>query len=129
MHRPTWILAACLVALPAAAETVDEALADYRQAGAGAFSAERGEQMWNRNVSVEGQDRSCVTCHGSDLRQAGEHARTGKRIDPMAPSVNSERFTKRRDIEKWFLRNCKWTWGRECTPQEKGDFLSYLRTR
>ncbi|TBR21868.1 MAG: DUF1924 domain-containing protein, partial [Candidatus Nitrosotenuis sp.] len=29
-------------------------------------------------------------------------------------------------VEKWFKRNCKETLERECTPQEKGDFLAYL---
>ncbi|MEA3244387.1 MAG: DUF1924 domain-containing protein, partial [Pseudomonadota bacterium] len=29
-------------------------------------------------------------------------------------------------IEKWFKRNCKWTLGRECTAQEKADFLAYI---
>jgi len=47
-------------------------------------------------------------------------------IDPMALSVNPERYTDPDKIEKWFLRNCKWTLGRECTAQEKGDVLTYL---
>ena len=58
-----------------------------------------------------------------------EATKTGKVIDPMAPSVNPKRFTDAKEIEKWFKRNCTWTVGRECTPQEKGDFLSYLRTQ
>jgi hypothetical protein len=45
----------------------------------------------------------------------------------MAPSVDAERYTDLGKMEKWFKRNCKWTWGRECTPQEKGDLLEYLR--
>ena len=32
-------------------------------------------------------------------------------------------------IEKWFKRNCKEAWGRECTAQEKADFLTYLITQ
>ena len=44
----------------------------------------------------------------------------------MAPSVNPKRLTDRSKIEKWFKRNCKWTLGRECTPQEKGDILTFL---
>jgi len=31
--------------------------------------------------------------------------------------------------EKWFLRNCKWTMGRTCTAQEKGDFLAYFQSQ
>jgi hypothetical protein len=47
----------------------------------------------------------------------------------MAPSVNSERLTDPKFIEKWFRRNCIQTLGRECTPQEKGDVLTYLRAQ
>ena len=47
----------------------------------------------------------------------------------MAPSVNPKRLTDRTKIEKWFVRNCKWTFGRECTPQEKGDLLSFISSR
>jgi hypothetical protein len=27
------------------------------------------------------------------------------------------------------LRNCRWTLGRECTPAEKDDFISFIQTR
>jgi hypothetical protein len=42
----------------------------------------------------------------------------------LAPSAQSDRFSDPEKVEKWFKRNC--TWGRECTAQEKGDFLAYL---
>jgi hypothetical protein len=45
----------------------------------------------------------------------------------MAPSVNAERLTEAKKMDKWFLRNCKWTLGRACTAQEKGDVLMWLR--
>jgi opacity protein-like surface antigen len=108
----------------ASAEVVDERLAEYQAQGAGGFSAAAGEALWN---SSSGQARSCTACHTADLRAAGKHAETGKRIEPMKPAVNPERLTDARQIEKWFLRNCKWTFGRECTPQEKGDFLMFIR--
>ena len=44
----------------------------------------------------------------------------------MARSVNPERLTEVKKLNKWFLRNCKWTYGRECTAQEKGDILVWL---
>ena len=113
----------------AGADVVDERLAEYRAQGAGGFSAAAGEALWNKSVSEadNGQSRSCTTCHTTDLRVAGRHAETGKPIKPMKPAVNPERLTDARQIEKWFLRNCKWTFGRECTPQEKGDFLMFIR--
>ncbi len=47
----------------------------------------------------------------------------------MAVSVNATRLSDPKKVEKWFLRNCKWTFGRECTPQEKGDFIDYMTSR
>lgn len=119
-----------LSAIPAtAADVVDERLAAYKAEGAGPFSAERGKAMWTEKHNPPKADkaRSCSTCHTADPRAVGKHARTGKEIKPLAPSVNPKRLTEVREIEKWFMRNCKWTLGRKCTPQEKGDVLSYLR--
>ena len=101
----------------------------YQAAGAGPFSSHAGEVMWQKKYTdtKSGKLRSCETCHGNDLSKAGKHAKTGKVIEPMAPSVNAERLTKVKTINKWFKRNCKWTIGRECSDQEKGDFLEYLK--
>lgn len=111
------------------ADTVDERLATYQEEGAGPFDAARGEAMWTRNFTHAKADkpRNCAGCHTDNLKVSGKHSRTGKTIKPMAPSVNAKRLTDAKKIEKWFGRNCKWTIGRECTAQEKGDFLSYLR--
>ncbi len=119
-----------LLALPALsqADAVDSLLDKYRQKGAEEFSANQGQALWRTSNRLDnGTQHSCGDCHGSDLKQAGKHAKTGKRIEPMAPSVNPERLTDTAKIEKWFLRNCKWTLGRACTPQEKGNFLVYLQ--
>ncbi len=111
-----------------AGEAVDDRIAAYLAEGAGPFDAGRGKAMWTQSFTHAKADkpRSCSTCHTDNPQAAGKHARTGKAIEPLAPSVNPNRLTEVREIEKWFLRNCKWTIGRECTPQEKGDFLSYL---
>ena len=113
----------------AVADVVDERLAAYKAQGASGFSAAAGEALWNRSFkgATAGEPRRCATCHTSNLRDAGKHAETGKRIEPMKPAVNPKRLSDTRQIEKWFLRNCKWTLGRECTPQEKGDFLVFIR--
>jgi len=73
--------------------------------------------------------RSCATCHGTDLTQPGRHAKTGKTIDPMAPSVNPQRLTDEKKVAKWLLRNCRWTLGRECSDTEKADFIAYIKTQ
>jgi hypothetical protein len=63
---------------------------------------------------------------GTDPRAAGEHVVTGKRIEPLAPAANPERFTRSDKVEKWFKRNCNDVLGRSCTAQEKGDVLAWL---
>ncbi|MBU2284174.1 MAG: DUF1924 domain-containing protein, partial [Gammaproteobacteria bacterium] len=43
-----------------------------------------------------------------------------------APATNPERFTNLKKVEKWFRRNCDDVFARECTAQEKGDFISWI---
>jgi hypothetical protein len=91
------------------------------------FSAEAGRRIYYaERVHSEGDSRSCATCHAEDPAQSGRNASTGKVIDPLSPAVNPERFTKAKDINKWFKRNCKWVLERECTAEEKGHFTTYM---
>lgn len=87
------------------------------------FSAARGASFFR---DLHGGEWSCATCHGGDPTQAGEHAVTGKRIEPLAPAAHPERFTRPASVEKWFQRNCNDVVGRACTAQEKGDVLAWL---
>ena len=114
-----------------ATEAVDTLLTEYRTQNADNFNAEAGKSLWFQEFTNDktGQLRQCTTCHTDDLRNAGKHVRTGKVIKPLAPSVNSERLTNLKDIRKWLKRNCKWTLGRECTVQEKGDILTFIQTQ
>ena len=109
---------------------VDRMLDVYAQQGAARPDANSGEQMWSKVFSGKEpfSERSCSSCHSRDISQSGEHVRTGKTIEPMSPEVNAERLSDSSKIEKWFKRNCKWTLGRECTPQEKADFLLYINS-
>ena len=106
-------------------------LQGYESAGAGPFSASEGSAAWvqEHRFSVDGDTRSCATCHGTDISLPGRHATTGKRIEPMALSVNPGRLNDPDKVEKWFRRNCRWTLGRECTAQEKGDFVRFMASR
>jgi len=113
-----------------AASAVDELLSSYRQQGAASFSAEAGKRFWSQTTPHAGTanaERSCASCHTRDLRQDGKHVVTGKTIEPMAPSITGRRLTNPKKIRKWFKRNCLWVRGRECTAQEKGDVLTYLK--
>lgn len=121
-------LAISLTSLTAFATTLTEQLASYRTQGAGEFDGKAGKILWNTSYGKdpEGGERVCTSCHSNDPRQPGKHVKTGKPIEPMAISANSQRFTDPEKVEKWFLRNCRQVLGRECTPQEKGNVLTYL---
>jgi cytochrome c553 len=104
---------------------VNNLLHDYAIQGANTADAEQGKQLWQKTFNKNGE-RSCASCHTKDLTQHGKHIKTNKDIKPMSPSVNPERLTDGKKINKWFKRNCKWTLGRECTAQEKTNFLVYI---
>lgn len=132
MNRKLAGITLLLITLPfcVQADAVSGLEAEYQSQGAGPFSATAGAALWEKKFidARSGDERSCTTCHTSDLKQQGKHARTGKIIEPMAPSANPGRLTEVKKIRKWFVRNCKWTLGRECTAQEKGDLLAFLKT-
>lgn len=100
-----------------------------KEAGAAAFSAEQGRKLYNaRSVhSQTKEERSCVTCHTANPASAGKTT-AGKVIEPLSPAANPGRFTDPKKVEKWFKRNCEWVFERECTPKEKGDFITYMRS-
>jgi len=146
--KRTLILAAALLMTPLtvhAAEggsAIPEMMAKYEAAGASNFSAEAGKKMWTQVIPFEKKGemmkgRSCSTCHNAVPNTPGKHAKTGKEIAAMTLSaygINKKtgeqepRFAKAKKIKKWFKRNCKWTYGRECTAQEKGNFLMYFKS-
>ena len=100
-------------------------LGTYRDQGIDQANAGRGGELWNASIN----DRGCTSCHGANPASIGEHVKTGKSIEPMALSLNPGRYQRAKKIEKWFLRNCKWTFGRECSVQEKADILTWLASQ
>ena len=96
------------------------------EAGVSRFSAEAGREMFLANIAGgKLETPSCTSCHTNDLTQMGQ-TRAGKPIDPMAVSVNPERFADAETAANWFRRNCISVVGRECTPLEKGNFPAYF---
>jgi mono/diheme cytochrome c family protein len=89
------------------------------------FSAQRGEQFFNKTY---GGEWSCASCHTQNPAATGKHAKTGKEVKPLAPAANAERFASAEKVEKWFKRNCNDVLSRACSAQEKGDVLAYLMT-
>ena len=131
MKAKITLVIAGLVAASMAYGSAVNLIEDYRNAGAGPFSQSAGRSAWmQEHQSPEGgAARSCASCHGTDLTRPGKHVKTGKSIEAMALSVNSTRLSDPKKVEKWFRRNCRWTLGRECTPQEKGDFIQYMSSQ
>lgn len=106
----------------------NQLLQRYLADGATVGNASKGEQLWNKKFSGEApySERSCATCHSSNLTTAGKHVKTGKTIAALAPSINSDSLNDIKNIEKWFKRNCTWTVGRECSVQEKTDLILFI---
>ncbi len=91
------------------------------------FSAADGEELFRskRMHSKKGEERGCTTCHTKNPADSGKTP-VGKVIEPISPAVNSERLTEPKHVKKWFKRNCKWVLERECTPAEKGNFITFM---
>jgi hypothetical protein len=91
------------------------------------FSANEGYKLFTatRIHSKKKESRSCTTCHTKDPSRVGK-TKVGKKIDPISPAVTVERFTDPKKVKKWFRRNCKWVLERECTPEEKGNYITYM---
>ncbi|MCA1979844.1 MAG: DUF1924 domain-containing protein [Thiobacillus sp.] len=123
--KRTALLLPLVLAVPfARAETPQQILAYYQQQ-AGSASAARGEQFFLARISREGKTESCSGCHTENPKATGK-TRANKAIEPLAPVANAERLTDPTKVEKWFKRNCKDVHGRECSAQEKADFIAFL---
>ncbi|MDH5183057.1 MAG: DUF1924 domain-containing protein [Gammaproteobacteria bacterium] len=124
-----WILVGLIFSSTGwAADAATSRLDEYAQIVKTPFSAQRGQQLWIHSYDYNKgvKQRSCASCHGEDLSESGKHVRTGKTIKPMSRLSNPSALTDEKKIEKWFTRNCKWTMGRECSVEEKGDILTFL---
>ncbi len=129
LARPALWAAAALCAVLAhatavAADTTPAQQLERFGAQAGApGQAERGRTFFTTRL---GGEWSCASCHGNPPADAGRHASTGKRIEPLAPAFNPRAFSDQAKVDKWFRRNCNDVAKRECTATEKADVLAYL---
>lgn len=98
-----------------------------KDSGGKVFSADEGKKLYflKRMHTEKKEEISCTSCHMDDPAKVGRTP-VGKAIDPLSPAVNKERFTDPEKVEKWFKRNCTGVFERECTPKEKGDFVTYM---
>ena len=117
------VLAALCIAAPAYAITPAAQLAALAAQSGQAPQISKGQAFFN---AKHGGQWSCASCHTSNPAQEGKHAKTEKRISPLAPAFNPDRFTDSAKTEKWFRRNCNDVVGRECSASEKADVLAWL---
>lgn len=92
------------------------------------LSAEAGRAFYTKKIVADGKDVSCSSCHTDDPTKVGQHTETKKAIDPMAISANPDRFSDVKKAEKNFTKHCKDLYKKDCSAQDKGDFLTYLLT-
>jgi len=107
------------------AATPADLQAAYSALSATTATPDHGQQLFTNR---HGREWSCSSCHGAVPTKAGKHASTGKPIAPLAPAFNPERLVDAAKTEKWLRRNCNDVMGRECSPAEKADVISWLRT-
>jgi hypothetical protein len=135
IFTPALFAALLLAPLAAAAVPLDDQLAGYAAAakaadpGFAGFSAARGQTLHTTAFGLGKPDTpACTACHGKDPRAAGRTL-SGKAIKPVALSATPDRYADPAKVEKWFKRNCIEVLGRACTPLEKGDWLSFMRSQ
>jgi hypothetical protein len=120
---------ALMVPLTASAATPASFLEEYaakaiqENPSFGGFSAERGRTLYHAVHQTPDGPMACTSCHTKAPAAIGKTS-AGKAIKPLAG--NPARFTDTKKVEKWFRRNCNDVLQRECTNQEKGDFIQYI---
>lgn len=133
MKSSSLLFALLLGALFSSAQANPALLAQYQQQAKqqnpafSGFSAERGKALYYRESTASGKAMRCASCHTSDPRKPGKTP-AFRTLEPFAPSITPARFSDVKKVEKWFLRNCDDVFKRECSPQEKGDLLSWILT-
>lgn len=92
------------------------------------LSATDGEAFFKHDQMVKGKPIACASCHTANPADPGKHIVTGKRIRPLSPVVNPKRFANLDKVEANFTKHCNDIIERDCTAQEKGNYIAYLLT-
>lgn len=88
-----------------------------------------GKIFFNRKITApNGKEIACASCHTSNPANMGKNLVTGREIAPLAPRVNTKRFTDLEKVEEKFTEHCNDILGADCSPAEKANFIAYLLT-
>ena len=91
-------------------------------------SVEEGKAFYNRKVGYKGKQVSCASCHTANPADNGKNFVTHKRIRPLSPAVNPQRFSDLDKVEEKFVQHCNDITGSDCTAQDKVNYITYLIT-
>lgn len=131
MIRPAFVMLLWSIAATGNAQSPKAILDFYSQQAAAsqtgfAASATRGEELYRATLSGRGnKPASCTSCHTDDPKATGK-TQVYKPIKALAPAANADRLIDPAKTEKWFRRGCNDVLDRECTAQEKADFVRFL---
>lgn len=92
------------------------------------LNADSGKAFFNRELTIRGKQIACASCHTTNPANPGKHIVTKKPIKPLAPAANPERFSDLAKVEKNFEKHCLEIIGRDCTAEEKGNYIAYMLT-
>ena len=92
------------------------------------LSAEAGRAFYLKKVKVGDKEIACSSCHTDNPKETGKHMDTEKPIKPLAIRANPERFSNREKTESNFSKHCRDLYEKDCSAQDKGDYLMYLLT-
>ena len=94
------------------------------------FNAQRGEQIFTTShIGKRGESISCTSCHSFNLKNEGKNIHTNKILKPLAPSVNTKRLSKVKNVKKWLRRNYNDVYNQEGTALQKGDVLYFINSK
>jgi mono/diheme cytochrome c family protein len=129
----TLLLALGVVSIPAQADVASaQKLADKYLAFAknidpsAKASIEAGQAFYTRKILVHGKEVSCSSCHTDNPTAVGKHVVTGKPIKPLSPIANTKRFSDLDKVETNFAKHCQDIIGKDCTAQEKANYITFL---
>lgn len=89
-------------------------------------SAEAGKTFYTRKIVVKGKEISCSSCHTENPAAEGKNVETGKSIKALSPVSNPARFSNLDKVEENFTKHCIDVRGKDCSAQEKADYITYL---
>ncbi len=91
-------------------------------------TAEAGRDFYTKKYErrKDNKEEACASCHTDNPLNKGKHVDTGKPIQPLSPVTNPQRFSDLQKVETKFKKHCNNIIGRDCTPAEKSNYVTYL---